>query len=360
MFRTFIAVAIAMALSACGMFHERSDYYAGATETRPLEVPPDLDAPASNNALVVPPVGSGAAAAVASIGNAELQVPDTVQSTWQRVGAALDRADVGTVSGRDENGHAYTLDVTGTMSTRPERERHWYTPVLDHLGFNEDEKKEVSRHVTVQVAENAGGSRVSVSSEGADKFAADSTARVVAALRQSLGVSAPAVAAVPAEPVSSTPPAAEAAPAMASAAAEAPAGAAPAAAPPGMPGVTVAGSELHVADNVDHTWQRVGLALERAQIGSLSARDPAAHTYTLEFDSTVETAPPAREHHWYSRILHPFGGGSGKTEQVKRSLTVRVADDNGAARVSVEADVSDKGTADAARRVMEVLRDRLS
>jgi uncharacterized lipoprotein len=131
-------------------------------------------------------------------------------------------------------------------------------------------------------------------------------------------------------------------------------------APPAAVGVSVAGSELVVSDGVENTYRRVGLALERAQIGTLSGRDEAAHTYTLDFNSTVETQPAPTEHHWYTRILHPFGGAKGKTETVRRSLTVRVGEASGGARVVIEGDTSDKSTADAAKRVIEVLRDRLS
>ena len=69
---------------------------------------------------------------------------------------------------------------------------------------------------------------------------------------------------------------------------------------------------------------------------------------------------PEGEHHWYSRVLHPFGGDKQQTQQVSRQLLVRVAGDSAGAKVSVEGDTSDKLTADAARKVIEVLRDRLS
>lgn len=346
---TAAVVAVAGSLSACSMFRERSDYYTKASEARPLEVPPDLDTPATTNELSVPAAHGGAAAAAANanvigVGQSELRVGDNVQSTWQRVGAALDRAKVGTVSSRDEGSHSYTLDFTGSVSTKPEGDRHWYTPVLEHLGFGEDDKKEITRHVMVGVADDAGGSRVSVTSDGTDKVAADAMRRVVDVLRENLAVSAPAVASPP-----------PAAPAVVSS--EPPAPAAPvASAPPAIADVSTTGTDLHVNDTVQSTWQRVGLAIERAALGTLSARDETAHTYTLDFNATVAAAPA--EHHWYTRILHPFGGG--KTEQVRRSLTVRVADDAGGARVSVEGDTSDKSTADAARRVVEVLRERLS
>jgi len=127
---------------------------------------------------------------------------------------------------------------------------------------------------------------------------------------------------------------------------------------PGTSNVSIGISELHVADTLQNTYARVGLALERAQLGTLSARDDNAHTYTLNFSGAVQTSPEG-EHHWYTRVLHPFGGDK-KTEQVTRQLLVRVAGDGAGAKVSVEGDTSDKLTADAARKVIEVLRDRLS
>jgi uncharacterized lipoprotein len=354
--RIFIVAAIAAVLPACGLFHKKADYYSQAAEARPLEVPPDLDTPPTTNELAVPQAGTGAAAGsvstspVESLGATELRVAEDVAGTWRKVGAALDRAKVGTVSVRDENAHSYTVDFTGAVSTRPEGERHWYTPVLEHLGFGEDEKKEITRHVTVVVADDAGGSRVSVSSDGADRFGADSTRRVADVLRQNLAIAAAPVAAAPEN----------AAAAPAAVAPMAPAASPASIAPPAAVGVSVAGSELVVSDGVENTYRRVGLALERAQIGTLSGRDEAAHTYTLDFNSTVETQPAPTEHHWYTRILHPFGGAKGKTETVRRSLTVRVGEASGGARVVIEGDTSDKSTADAAKRVIEVLRDRLS
>jgi uncharacterized lipoprotein len=115
---------------------------------------------------------------------------------------------------------------------------------------------------------------------------------------------------------------------------------------------------LHVADSVPNTWTRVGLALERAQLGALSGRDENAHTYTLDFSATLQTNAEG-EHHWYTRVLHPFGGDT-KTEQVTRKLTVRVDEDAGGARVSVTGDGTDKETMDAARHVAKVLRERLT
>ncbi|MDR3388379.1 MAG: hypothetical protein P4L92_15130 [Rudaea sp.] len=127
------------------------------------------------------------------------------------------------------------------------------------------------------------------------------------------------------------------------------------------------GDGLHVADSPDHAWQRVGLALERAQVGTISGRDETARSYTLEVSGLGAAPAPAaaEEHHWYTRILHPFGGGSSnttaaQTQTVSGHLTVRVSEDKDGAKVSVEGDSTDSATATAARRVLDVLRERLS
>lgn len=127
------------------------------------------------------------------------------------------------------------------------------------------------------------------------------------------------------------------------------------------PAVTIAGGgSLRIADNVDHAWQRVGLALERAQAGTISARDATAHTYTVEVAGLRASAKPAApvDHHWYTRILHPFGGGAklanADTGPVSGNLTVTVSADGNGARVEVN------GPEEAARRVLEILRERLS
>jgi uncharacterized lipoprotein len=126
---------------------------------------------------------------------------------------------------------------------------------------------------------------------------------------------------------------------------------------------TLIGDGLHVADSPEHTWQRVGLALERAQVGTISARDESSKSYTVEVAGLGEPAAAApEEHHWYTRVLHPFGGGSSnaKAQPVSGHLTVRVSQDKSGAKVNVEGDSSDSATATAARRVLEVLRERLS
>jgi len=59
-FMILVAVAATGILSGCSLFRKNSDYYTKAAETRPLEVPPDLDTPPTTNELVVPRAGKPA------------------------------------------------------------------------------------------------------------------------------------------------------------------------------------------------------------------------------------------------------------------------------------------------------------
>ena len=120
--------------------------------------------------------------------------------------------------------------------------------------------------------------------------------------------------------------------------------------------------DLHIADSVDNAYQRVGLALERVQLGKVASKDDAAHSYAYDFDGAVTNQPAApKEHHWYSRILHPFGGGDkAQTQSVKAALRVNVSEDAGGSRVSVVPAPGDKSGEAAAQRVIAALRERLS
>ena len=142
---------------------------------------------------------------------------------------------------------------------------------------------------------------------------------------------------------------------------------APPAGAPAASGVALTGAGLHVADSVDHTWERVGVALDRAQLGTVSERDSTGHSYTLEVAGLRATAAPAPEpeHHWYNRILHPFGGGSSSSsasnsQPVSGRLTVKVIGEGDGSRVDVEGASNDSSSAEAARRVLDALRDRLT
>lgn len=536
--RIFLSIAAVIAASAgligCSAFHQKSDYYSSAAESRPLEVPPDLDSPATANELTVPaapgPGASSAAAAAAGTPAAaplaptppshELRVADHAADTWTKIGPALEQAKIGKIDSRDDSAHTYVFDFDAPVP-KPEAERHWYTAVVNHLGFGEGDpvkarlfiqvlddgssesrvlvagrpgdragtaaslrvmevlhdkipgatltatnvpaaagtpppavtstppsgvpvtasappasapaaasnelrvaegvrgvwtkvgpalehtklgtikarddnaytytfdfdasvpKPGAERHwydhlgfgggdpvkarLSISVLDDGGGtSRISVAGSPGDKSAAAASLRVIEALHDTIPGTSLVTASAPAAPaVTSAPPPAPSAPPPAaySAPPPAPAASAPPApavssTPPPITGVSTGSTDLHVADTVPNTWTRVGLALERAQLGALSGRDENAHTYTLDFSATLQTSPEG-EHHWYTKVLHPFGGDT-KTEQVTRKLTVRVDEDAGGARVSVNGDGTDKETMDAARHVAQVLRERLT
>jgi uncharacterized lipoprotein len=293
----------------------------------------------------------------------ELQVADSVKGTWIKVGPALERTKLGTISARDDNAYTYTFDFDSSL--KPESEKHWY----NHLGIGGGDSVKI--RLAISVLDNGGGSsRIHIAGNPDNSAAVAASENVIQSLHDKIAgaslvaTTAPTTtyAAAPATTYAAAPaPAASTAPASAPPAmASAPPAAPPSSTPPPIAAVSTGSTDLHVADTVPNTWTRVGLALERAQLGALSGRDANAHTYTLDFSATLATNAEG-EHHWYSRVLHPFGGGDEtKTQQVSRRLTVRVTDDAGGARVDVQGDATDKETMSAARHVAQVLRERLT
>ncbi len=198
-------LAVATALGGCSWLHHRDNYYSKATETKPLEVPPDLDTPVASNELVVPDANTTAAnapattsAAPASVGSAPpaadsgggLHVADSVEHTWQRVGLALDRAEVGKISARDETTHSYSIEVSGLRATpAPAAEHHWYSRVLHPFGGDKGSNatsQPVSGHLTVKVSADGDGARVDVEGDSSDSSAAEAARRVLETLRERL------------------------------------------------------------------------------------------------------------------------------------------------------------------------------
>jgi uncharacterized lipoprotein len=215
---TVSVIAVATVLSGCSLFHHHDNYYSKAVESRPLEVPPDLEAPPATNELNVPPgggaiatttpapagtsstesmtsppAGAPASSSVALTG-AGLHVADSVDHTYQRVGVALDRAQLGTVSERDAAGHSYTLEVSGlraaTTSSEPTPEHHWYSRILHPFGGNSSSSpsnsQPVSGRLTVKVIGEGDGSRVDVEGSSNDSSSTEAARRVLDALRDRL------------------------------------------------------------------------------------------------------------------------------------------------------------------------------
>lgn len=74
--------------SGCSWFRKGNELYAGPPETRPLEVPPDLDLPRTDTAVNVP---SAAATSAVASGRASggFTLPDGRDDAFAKVGQAL-------------------------------------------------------------------------------------------------------------------------------------------------------------------------------------------------------------------------------------------------------------------------------
>jgi uncharacterized lipoprotein len=198
-------VTLASLLGGCGFVHRhferKDDEYKKSVQERPLEVPPDLDSPNNSGALVIPAAGaatgtasaapaadgslaaptsvppSAPAVAGTSIGGDGLRVADAVDSTFSRVGLAIERSGVATILSRDEAGHAYTVQTTGQTTTKP----GWFKRAitLGHAGT----KTTAQVQLTVRVSADGNASKVGV--EGAtDEASQDAARSLLASLRQ--------------------------------------------------------------------------------------------------------------------------------------------------------------------------------
>lgn len=102
---------------------------------------------------------------------------------------------------------------------------------------------------------------------------------------------------------------------------------------------------LSLSDTPDSVYHRVGLALSRGEVGQVSARDDAAHTYQVAVNTTVKTKSKGG---FFHRLFH-----RSKTQVIAGSVTVSVLP-SGTGSV-VEA----SGDPQAAAKVMSVLSQRL-
>lgn len=108
-----LALMLALAASSgCAWIRGKSGYEE-APESRPLEVPPDLDAPRIDPAMNIPEVAGAARAAPAAASSAPFTVADATDSTWRRVGVALERIEGVTIADRAQLLSAYGVRYQG-------------------------------------------------------------------------------------------------------------------------------------------------------------------------------------------------------------------------------------------------------
>jgi uncharacterized lipoprotein len=110
-----LLIAAVASSAGCSWFRGKSGYE-NSPESRPLEVPPDLDMPASDPAMQVPAVAGvsspGATTPTAAAGGA-FTIADTVEGAWRRVGVALERIDGVSITDRAEVLSVYNVSYDG-------------------------------------------------------------------------------------------------------------------------------------------------------------------------------------------------------------------------------------------------------
>jgi len=115
--RLLLTGAVVMALlsvTGChwvsAKFHTKADY-SKSPESRPLEVPPDLNAPDTSNAMAIPSasgLGSGGV-----VGEGGFTVAGAASDTWPKVGTILAGMDGVTINGRAEAMSTYDVNYQG-------------------------------------------------------------------------------------------------------------------------------------------------------------------------------------------------------------------------------------------------------
>jgi uncharacterized lipoprotein len=109
--RPLVAGAIVLALlasSGCRWF--RGSDYTRSAEDRPLEVPPDLDRPSTDNQLALPSSeGLGGTGPVP----AGFVVADSPENVWPRLGAALASVEGVVITGQAQSLGSYDVSYQG-------------------------------------------------------------------------------------------------------------------------------------------------------------------------------------------------------------------------------------------------------
>lgn len=120
------ALALILAGSGgCGWFggKKRASIYESSPESRPLELPPDLNSPATDPAMILPelpgrapPAGVGEAPPAAGGGvtaGEGFQLSDTPASAWRRLGLALARIEGASVVSAAQALGSYEVNFGG-------------------------------------------------------------------------------------------------------------------------------------------------------------------------------------------------------------------------------------------------------
>jgi len=117
---TFLTVAV-LGASGCHWFRKGNDLYKESPESRPLEVPPDLNQPDTSGAMAMPDSGtqsvnrSSMPAPAASVpNNTGFTVPGDRDAVFAKVGDALAATDGVTIASKAQILGTYDVDYQGT------------------------------------------------------------------------------------------------------------------------------------------------------------------------------------------------------------------------------------------------------
>ena len=175
-----IALTGCQTIKSHNPFRHKAPAYQTAQQEQPLEVPPGMTLPPSNDALAVPGETGGAPTTTGTppgmtgpTGSTSLALTDTPDSAYHRVGLALARGDVGQVTAHDDAAMTYSVAVASTVKVKSEGG-------FFHRLFHHSKTETVQGDVTVKIAPAGTGSVVEASGN------ADAAARVIAVLNQRL------------------------------------------------------------------------------------------------------------------------------------------------------------------------------
>jgi len=179
----------ALLLSGCGMFRSQKAWETAKQET-PLEIPPGMDTPSTSAALVIPEQGANnptANGATARVGQSGGQIADgfvlndNVDSTYRRVGQALENGDIGQVVAHDDAARTYTLSVVA--SGQPTQKKGFFSSMFNGKSKQSADAPGAAPHQVTLTVGNSGEKASEVRAQGD----AAAVAKVVDTLKGRMG-----------------------------------------------------------------------------------------------------------------------------------------------------------------------------
>lgn len=191
-----LIAACAFALGGCSWFGKGSSYEQSRA-SRPLEVPPDLDAPQTGAGMEIPDTGSASTASdgtsapaqsapssapqsIYAGDDATMNLSDSPTGAWKRVGLALERAQVAEITARDESAGTYT--VSGVTRQKREDQGGFLKRV-----FTRDKTESANVVRVVRIVASGEGSKVQVEDESGNAVEDELARRIISALKSRLG-----------------------------------------------------------------------------------------------------------------------------------------------------------------------------